>query len=81
MTINELKLIYPGSSLSELTTLGLTEVNERFEALKAIRRARLDGSPESELPRIKAEVLFLAEIQNCVLEQMHHRDSVPVQST
>lgn len=74
-----LSLLYPGSSLSELTALGETEVKRRFEAVKARIRMRLDGSPIPELQNIKAQVLLMSELENNVLTKLRSRPVNPMQ--
>jgi len=65
-----LLLLYPGSSLSALVDLGETEVRNRFEAVKAVIRRRLDGSAVSDLQKVQAQVLLIAEIENVVLTKL-----------
>jgi hypothetical protein len=63
------KLLYPSPLLSEIAALGESEINRRFERIKALIRARLDGSPVPELAGVQAQVKLVQELHNTVLEQ------------
>lgn len=79
MNEEDLKLLYPGLSLSELLALGQSEIDKKFELLKAHVRARLDGSPVNELPNVQAQVKLVCEIHNAVLQALRDPKRIVMQ--